>query len=58
MWSSDKRIKIFCLQFADVVVVVADTAEGLKKMLRYLEKFSEECGVKTNGTKTNAMIFK
>lgn len=36
------KIKIFYLKFADDVVMLADTAKGLREMLKDLEKFSGE----------------
>lgn len=36
------KIKVYCLKFADDVIVVADLAVGLRKMLRELKKFGRE----------------
>lgn len=35
-------IKIYGLKFADDVVAVADSADGIRSMLKDLEKFSVE----------------
>lgn len=52
------KIKIYFLKFADDVIVVADSAAGIREMIRDLEKFSEESGLKINEQKTKVMVFK
>lgn len=52
------KLKIFCLKFADDVGLVADTAEGLRDMLKGLELFSRENGIVVNEGKTKVMVFR
>lgn len=52
------KTKIFCLKFADDVVVVADDREGLKDMPQSLEKYTTKNQLEVNTTKTKIMIFR
>lgn len=51
-------IKIFALKYADDIAIVADDAEGLRKMLKSLEKFVHGAKMEVNIKKTKVMIFK
>lgn len=50
--------KIYCLKFTDNVAMMADSAEGLREMLKDLERFSEESGLEVNENKTKIMVFR
>lgn len=50
--------KIFCLMFADDVVMRVETAEKLREMLKHLEKFSKEGGLEVNENKIKIVIFR
>lgn len=52
------KVKIFCLKFADDVVALAITPEGLRAMLRDLESFSRESRLVVNEQKTKVMVFR
>lgn len=50
--------KIFCMKFADDVVILADTKEGLQDMLRELEKYCRRNELVVNTKKTKVMVWK
>lgn len=50
--------KIYCLKFADDVVVLADSAAGLRDMIKDLERFSDGSGLEVNEKKAKVMIFR
>ena len=48
--------KIYWLKFSDDVAMVADTAEGLQKMLGDLERYAKENGMEVNTKKTKVIV--
>ena len=50
--------KIYCLKFADDVVAIADSKEGIQSMVGDLEKFCEKNKMEVNAKKTKIMIFR
>lgn len=52
------KCKIYCMKFAHDVIIIADSAEGLREMLKDLEKFSEESGLEVIESKTKVMVFR
>lgn len=52
------KCKIFCFKFANDVIMMADTPMGWRKMLKDVEKFSEENEMKVNEEETKVMIFR
>ena len=48
--------KIYGLKFADDVAMVADTAEGLQKMLEDLERYAKENGMEVNTKQTKVIV--
>lgn len=46
-----------CILWADDLVMISESKEGLMEMLRDLSDFSERNGLKINGGKTKCMVF-
>ena len=46
-----------CLIWADDLLILSETEKGLNNMLKELQKFSEDNGLKVNMDKTKVMIF-
>lgn len=49
--------KIHSLSFADDLVILSETAAGLKQSLNCLERYCEDWGLKVNISKTKALVF-
>lgn len=52
------NLKIFCLKFADGVVAIVDTKEGLDGTLKNLEKYCDRNKMEVNAEKIKIMIFR
>ena len=50
--------KLFLLLYADDIVIMSETEEGLKHSLFLLEKYSDRWKLTVNATKTKVMIFR
>lgn len=50
------KTKIYGLKFADDVVLVSDSAEGLREMLKGLERYSDRNKMVVNKSKTKIMV--
>ena len=46
-----------CILWADDLVMISESKEGLREMLHDLSDFSEESGLRINGDKTKCMVF-
>ena len=53
--STDKTLS--CILWADDLVMLSETKEGLRKIIEKLSKFSSENGLKINVEKTKCMVF-
>ena len=49
--------KINCLMYADDVILLSETAEGLQNCLDKLYKYCEQWGLEVNLKKTKSLIF-
>ncbi|XP_033218123.1 uncharacterized protein LOC117173592 [Belonocnema kinseyi] len=52
------KTKIFVMKFADDMVLLAEEAEGLRQMLKTLEKYVKKNKMEVNVTKTKIMVFR
>ena len=50
-------IEISCLFYADDIVILSSSPEGLQKCIECLEKFCESKALEVNTTKTKCMVF-
>ena len=50
-------IEISCLFYADDIVILSSSPEGLQKCIECLEKFCESKAFEVNTTKTKCMVF-
>ena len=50
--------KIYCLKYADDIVLLADDQESLKDYIKNLEKFTTENKMTLSLTKSKIVIFK
>ena len=50
--------EIFLLLFADDIALISDTIQGLKRLLKILEKFCEMYKMIVNVIKTKIMVFR
>ena len=50
-------IKLNCLLYADDVVLLSETAEGLQKCLDKLSQYSKKWGLEVNLKKTKSLVF-
>ena len=53
---NDLEKMIYGFKFADDVAMVADTAEGLQKMLEDLERYPKENGMEVNTKNTKVIV--
>ena len=51
-------LNLFLLLYADNIVIMSETEEGLKHSLFLLEKYSDRWKLTVNATKTKVMIFR
>ena len=49
--------KLNCLLYADDIVLLSETPEGLQKTIDLTEKYGENLGLEINIKKTNTMVF-
>ena len=49
--------KVCCILWADDLVIISETKEGLTRMLQDLASFYSSSGLKINAGKTKCMIF-
>ncbi|CAD6234564.1 GSCOCG00001987001-RA-CDS [Cotesia congregata] len=52
------KTKIYMTKYADDGAAIADTPEGLKEMLKEIEKYADKNRLKVNAKKTKIMVFK
>jgi hypothetical protein len=52
-----KESKLHCLQYADDIVLMSESAEGLQGCLNKLEKYCDLWEMKVNTVKTQVMVF-
>ena len=50
--------KIFCLKYADDVAIEADTEDGMRDMIKELEKYTQNNELSINCTKSKIMCFR
>ena len=55
--SIDENTNLSCLIWADDLLILSKTEEGLRNMLKDLETYSSDNGIKLNLEKTKCMIF-
>jgi hypothetical protein len=51
------KIKIPCLLYADDLILLSESAEGLQKSMNRLQEYCDEWGLQVNLSKTKVLIF-
>ncbi len=53
----NEHTNISCLMYADDLIILSETAEGMQNCLNRLQKYTEEWNLEVNISKTKTMVF-